>query len=163
MDEPLKKAIAIGVILFVMAFSAFYVLFKLSLHKSKIAVKTPAPSEATPSVPAVSPAADPTPFSELTPSSNTALPVGYIPTQEEIKKSIAIKEQNKKAMEDLMEKRNQKAAKVIDASKMALAEPSAQNDGKEAVDSTPPLSPEETAARRKEIIQAIKDGRWCVR
>ena len=142
MSENVKKALAVGVVLFILAILALHSIFTL--------VPTPKqePLPLSPVQTTVSSTSAPTP------TSNGNLPVVYIPTNEEIKQFIEDQNQKRKAREELMATRNKKTEKVIATATAALSSSASQEVASEKTPS--PLSPEARAERNKELRDGIK-------
>ena len=155
MGEAMKKVIAIGVILLILAIFALHSIFTLALNQKKVqAPLLPFPAQT------VAPSAS-IPAAETTPPSNGSHPVVYIPTAEEIKQSIEDQNQKRKAMKELMAARNKKAEKVMAEVTTALSSPVSQETVSE--DTPPAFSPEARAERNKELRDGIKIHRYFPR
>ena len=144
MNDEKKIWVAIGAILLILSFFAWRSISMLPKRPIQIeAPLSPAPAQ----MPTDSATA------EVPPLAGGSLVIS-IPTAEEIEQSIADQDQKRKAMEKLIETRNEKAKKVIAAVKAA----SSVADSQEAIHekNTPKLSPEERDERNKELRDGIK-------
>lgn len=141
MSDETKMKVAIGVILFVLAFFAWQSISMLP--KRQIQGTLPLPPAQETAAPAAA---------EVTPP-EASNPVVSIPTDEEIENSIEDQNQKRKSMEELIEARNEKSEKVLGAVKIAslLADPQETDSKKEK----PGLSPEARDARNKELHDGI--------
>ncbi len=151
MSEETKIKVAIGVILFILAFFAWQSISMLPKRQIQIeASLIPSPAQA----PAESATAEVPPL-------EGGSPVVSIPTAEEIERSIKDQNQKRKAMEKLIATRNEKAGKVLAAVKAT----SSLADSQETIPEkdTPKLSPKARDERNKELHDGIKAHRYFPR
>jgi len=146
MSEDMKKMMAVGVILFVLAIFAVYSIFIFVVNSKRAqAPLLPYPVET------VAPSAS-APASEIILPSIDNRPVGYMPTAEEINQSIEDRTKKREVMKELIAARNKKAEKVIASAVAALSSPASETVSEDAA---PAFSPEARAERNKELHDGI--------